>query len=159
MKLLVFIIAVCFLITANSCKKGCHVKATDGIEKCKKNETCVDDIEIMKLGSGGQDDLVINDDSTYKDLFGFFPSYSIDFTTQTLLVTTIGHGGCGGGTYSYKVTKDNEKKEYTLQIRVRENGECWMYFSITYEVAIPKIEDDYTVSFSDIINTCKRASS
>ena len=156
MKLLVFIIAICFLITANSCKKECHVKATDGIEKCKKNETCVDDIEIMKLeGNAPQETvLIINDDSTFKDVFSNYPQSPIDFSIRTLFGVSISHGGSGQSTFIYKVLKDNKTKEYLLQIRVQQPDGDFIGRGETHWVTIPKIETNYIVSFSKIISIC-----
>ena len=163
------LLVVLVLLVANSCKKECSNKAADRFEACSKSEVCIDDIEEVGLGCYyvSNSEVIINNTSQYQAIFDsccefdvdtarcatYIPP-SIDFSTKTLLGMWTSGGGCGEPSYNHKIVQNDQNKEYTWTIRMKQYSGCLVGYGKMIWVTIPKINSP--VNFEVVELTCKK---
>lgn len=122
-----------------------------------KNVDDVQEIEITCMDPSAQlqDEYVINDNSTYQSLLQFkwsiddCKNYSlpeVDFKQKTLLGKYSIAGGCSVN-YKRTLFVNDKEKDYLYIIKVKDRGRCKIGFQSMNWMVVPKIPEDYSVTF------------
>lgn len=157
MKKMTYLLILIAIITT-TCKKECKYDSYSQIEPCGKNETCVNNIEIIDIQNTEftyNSQYIITNDSIYTaikklDSINVINWPDINFEKEILIGKYTESTGCSLNT-SYKLTKvDNE---YLLSIRNISHGNCDKLIIKTHWLIIPKI-DSSTINFKIINNEC-----
>lgn len=145
------------------------------LESCKKEDAC-EQIRVMEQNNGIIEtsvdivcspisdngvviqELIINDDSTYQQLFKNIPitnslnckQPTIDFSVLTLLGYRTFSGGCNHHV-ERDLFRDESNKRYNYVVRIRSCGTCNGLLYATHNwVTVPKLPQGWTVSFEQI---------
>lgn len=142
----IFFLIIIFL--SLSCKKECELpEETIGSGLIVSNGSIIDTTLFLGIESK---DYVIRTDS--QNVFNLKVSFdnnltkdSIDFSKYTVL-GKYASGQCRV-VFERDVSKNKEQKKYIYTIRVKECGNCESITGYINWVLIPKIEEDFSVSF------------
>lgn len=91
--------------------------------------------------------------SSVEDTFGFKVRFDSDTTLQAIdysqysLLGNYASGTCRA-VFMRDVSRDNVSKEVVYRVDVKEQGDCERLWSDPNVVLVPRIPDNYTISFS-----------
>lgn len=105
------------------------------------------------------DNFVIEDDSSYQALFASVANNvydcdslglkAVDFTQHSVMSMAVSGSGCSRS-YCVTVEDDPSIRQYNFISRVVECGGCEPLEVVRFWVVVPKLPDDYSVSFKTI---------
>ncbi len=147
MKKIYTFIALCVLMFANNCKQESLI-IIEGVETVSFG--CLIPItENQVINSLETYELFFNQNKDMNQTCVTYLSPQIDFTEKTLLGQYIEVTACGITTES-EVFADPEQNQYIYQLKVNMQGECSTSQRRLIWISVPKLPDNYTVTFEAI---------
>ena len=139
-----FHILFLLLLSFGSCKKENFI-VIEGIESISLEcLLSLDEHQVIDQPEEYSDLLDNYRDQNTNCLTYIYPQ--IDFTEKTLLGQRIEVTACSVSSVS-EVLADPDQKEYIYQLQVNLEGECEKLFERTIWIVVPKLPENYTVSF------------
>jgi len=133
-----------FLINTSSCKKDNFI-IIEGIESLSFQ--CLEQIpEHQVINSADEYSALLDEYRDYTQSCLTYFSPQIDFTEKTLLGQRILVTACNVSSVS-EVFADPDQKRYIYQLRVNMEGDCEMIFERVVWIVVPKLPDNYIVTF------------
>lgn len=163
-KMLRFFLSWATLLLIGSSFSGCYVDSAI-CPNCESDPGIIVSFEAGPIGDcetlqyRQTDNFVIQDDSSYQAILSTGSNYfndcdsltlkAVDFDQHSVMSMAVSGSGCSRS-YCVTVEDDPTIRQYNFISRVVECGGCEPLEVVRFWVVVPKIPDDYSVSFSTI---------